>query len=42
LFLVFTKFMCCSWTKLGTKLVSCHIETLRDYFDLAFLSSMPH
>lgn len=42
LFLVSMKFMCCSWTKLGTKLVSCHIETLKDYFDLAFSSSMPH
>lgn len=42
LFLVLTKFMHCSWTKLATKLVSCHIETLKDYLNLAFSSSMPH
>ncbi len=42
LFLVFMKSMHCSWRKLGTKLISCPIETLRDYLNLAFFSSMPH
>lgn len=42
LFLVLMKFMCCSWTKLGRKLVSSHIETLRHYLNLAFFNSMPH